>query len=37
MPELLALQRAAQDAYLDWGRDGLGWAVYVYMKPRHAG
>lgn len=30
LPELLARIRADVDAYLRWGRDALGWAVYLF-------
>ncbi len=31
-PAMLKLLRRLQDAYLTWGRDTLGWAVYMFMK-----
>jgi SAM-dependent methyltransferase len=35
VPELLRSVRAyGDDAYLRWGRDTLGWAVYLFRKPR---
>lgn len=30
VPEILARQHRARDAYLRWGRDCLGWAVYMF-------
>lgn len=30
VPDLLARQRRARDAYLRWGRETLGWAVYLF-------
>jgi hypothetical protein len=30
VPELLATQRHARDAYLRWGRATLGWALYLF-------
>ena len=30
VPELLAMQRHARDIYLHWGRDVLGWALYLF-------
>jgi SAM-dependent methyltransferase len=30
--EVLQRQRAARDLYLRWGRDCLGWAVYVFRR-----
>ena len=34
VPELLAENHRHRDAYLRWGRDVLGWAVYALLKPR---
>ena len=31
--ELLSRMRKFRDIYLTWGRDGLGWAVYLFLKP----
>lgn len=31
-PELVATSRKERDAYLRWGRDTLGWALYVFAK-----
>lgn len=33
VPELLARMRRGRDAYLRWGRDTLGWAVYLFRVP----
>ncbi|MGE0542090.1 MAG: cyclopropane-fatty-acyl-phospholipid synthase family protein [Dehalococcoidia bacterium] len=30
--EIVRRQRAARDVYLRWGRDTLGWAVYVFRS-----
>jgi hypothetical protein len=30
VPELLATERRARDAYLRWGRATLGWALYLF-------
>ena len=35
--ELLALQHKARDTYLRWGRDTLGWALYLFARPADAG
>jgi SAM-dependent methyltransferase len=32
--EIVRRQRAARDAYLRWGRDTLGWAVYLFRSDR---
>jgi SAM-dependent methyltransferase len=32
VPDVIATVRKARDRYLRWGRDELGWAVYVFMK-----
>jgi SAM-dependent methyltransferase len=32
VPELLARQRQERDTYLRWGRDTLGWALYLFLK-----
>ena len=34
VPELLAENHRHRDAYIRWGRDVLGWAVYAMLKPR---
>ena len=34
VPELLERFRAARDRYLRWGRDELGWALYLFQVPR---
>ena len=31
--ELLARARRGADAYLRWGRDTLGWAIYLFRAP----
>jgi len=33
LPELLARVAASRDSYLKWGRDTLGWALYLFRKP----
>lgn len=33
VPELLERMRQATDKYLRWGRDTVGWAVYLFRKP----
>lgn len=33
VPELLERVRTSRDLYLRWGRDELGWAVYLFGKP----
>jgi SAM-dependent methyltransferase len=30
--EILRLQHVARDAYLRWGRDTLGWAIYLFRS-----
>lgn len=37
VPELLSWVHGARDSYLQWGRDELGWAVYVFSKAPHSG
>lgn len=32
VPELLARIRSGQEEYLRWGRDTLGWALYLFRK-----
>jgi hypothetical protein len=32
LPELMAKMREARDHYLRWGRDEIGWAVYLFLK-----
>lgn len=34
-PELVARLRRERDAYLRWGRQGLGWSIYVFAKGTH--
>jgi len=36
LPELLERVRKAKAAYLRWGRDTLGWAMYVFRAPSAA-
>jgi len=31
---LLQTSRGQRDAYLRWGRECLGWAMYLFRKPR---
>ena len=33
MEQLLQKTRTSQDAYLRWGRDCLGWAMYLFQRP----
>lgn len=33
VPEILDRARGWRDAYLKWGREVVGWAVYLFMKP----
>lgn len=33
VPELLERVRRDKEVYLKWGRDTLGWAIYVFRKP----
>lgn len=33
VPELLQKMRNHRDIYLRWGRDQLGWAIYLFAKP----
>jgi SAM-dependent methyltransferase len=32
VPELMKRVREARDSYLHWGRDELGWAIYLFVK-----
>jgi SAM-dependent methyltransferase len=32
LPEIRLRMNAARDNYLQWGRDELGWAVYLFLK-----
>jgi hypothetical protein len=32
VPELLAAMRKNREQYLSWGRDELGWAIYLFRK-----
>lgn len=33
VPELLERARRERDDYLRWGRDTLGWAIYLFARP----
>ena len=33
VPELLSKMHKFRDVYLKWGRDEMGWAVYIFAKP----
>jgi SAM-dependent methyltransferase len=33
VPELLARMRRGRDAFLRWGRETLGWSVYLFATP----
>jgi len=35
VPEILARVAHGQKNYLRWGRDTLGWAMYLFRKPSH--
>jgi len=37
MPELLERARAGADAFLRWGRDTLGWAIYLFRASQATG
>jgi len=32
-PELVERTRRGQETYLRWGRNTLGWAIYLFRKP----
>ena len=32
VPALLKLSHHYRDAYLQWGRETLGWAIYLFVK-----
>jgi cyclopropane fatty-acyl-phospholipid synthase-like methyltransferase len=32
-PELVERTKRGQESYLRWGRDTLGWAIYLFRKP----
>ena len=32
VPELMAKIRKARNHYLQWGRNEIGWAVYLFLK-----
>lgn len=34
LPEITGRVRTSREAYLQWGRDVLGWAIYLFRKPR---
>ena len=36
LPEITARVSKSRDAYLRWGRDTLGWAVYLFQTPEVA-
>jgi len=36
VPEILARVAHGRKNYLQWGRDTLGWAMYLFRKPTHA-
>ncbi len=36
VPELIAKVRELQSHYLKWGREEIGWAIYLFMKGAHA-
>jgi SAM-dependent methyltransferase len=36
LPEIRRRMREAQDNYLKWGRDELGWAVYLFLNEEAA-
>ncbi|MHC4101896.1 MAG: hypothetical protein ACYSW1_13565, partial [Planctomycetota bacterium] len=33
VPELLARRRESDSVYLQWGRDTLNWAIYLFKAP----
>lgn len=33
VPEILERAHRSRDAYLKWGRDVMGWAIYLFQKP----
>jgi hypothetical protein len=33
VPELLDRMRRGRDAYLRWGRETLGWSIYLFRVP----
>ena len=35
LEEVLKRMRANREAYLRWGREALGWAIYVFRKSGH--
>jgi SAM-dependent methyltransferase len=35
VPEILARAAKGRKSYLQWGRDTLGWAMYLFRNPRH--
>jgi len=36
VPEILTRVARGRTNYLHWGRDALGWAMYLFRKPSHA-
>ena len=33
VPELLERKKREKEIYLQWGRETLGWAIYIFKKP----
>ena len=33
LPEITERVKTSRDIYLRWGRDCLGWAIYLFRKP----
>jgi len=36
VPQILGRVADARNSYLRWGRDTLGWAMYLFRKPGDA-
>ena len=36
VPSLMESMREQRDRYLRWGRDELGWAIYVFLRDPYA-
>jgi hypothetical protein len=36
VPEILTRVARGRTNYLHWGRDTVGWAIYLFRKPSHA-
>ena len=34
LPDLLETMRRSRESYLRWGREELGWALYLFSKPK---